>query len=164
MTPTELTAGELTAALTRSADGLPTAEAAVRLLLEHSDWPQRLADADLIELDDEPGTDPSARFAWVSWRSAVAALDAGELYASSSDARVLRVAASLGGAVPVDLSDALTGLDRRTLSLVLAALSHANGSHQHLEYLTEPPADGGPATLTPTSPRLELGPLFGWPE
>lgn len=31
----------------------------------------------------------------------------------------------------VDLSDVLTGLDRDALDLVLAALAHAGGSHQH---------------------------------
>ena len=42
--------------------------------------------------------------------------------------------------VLVYLSDAVTGLDRRNLGLVLAALSHANGSHDFGEAMRSTPA------------------------
>ena len=76
---------------------------------------------------------------------------------------MLRIATSLGGGVPVDLRDALSGLDRTNMALVLA-LSHANGSHEHREYLSERPTASGPPVLTADSPRVELGPVFGWPQ
>jgi len=86
----------------------------------------------------------------------VAALDAGTLTGGSgSDNRVLRIAASLSElGVPVDLADAVTGLDRHNLALVLAALSHANGSHEHKDYAAERPANGSPpnARRSPPSP------------
>lgn len=52
---------------------------------------------------------------------------------SGGERRVTAIASSLLGGERVDLSDAITGLDRRNVSLVLAALAHANGSHQDSE-------------------------------
>jgi len=84
---------------------------------------------------------------------------------SGSDNRVLRIAASLSElGVPVDLVDAVTGLDRHNLALVLAAVSHANGAHEHKDYAAERPADGSPPVVTAETPMLELGPVFGWPQ
>lgn len=50
---------------------------------------------------------------------------------SGGERRVLSVAASLAGGSPIDLADAVSGLDRETLDLVLAAIAHAGGSHEH---------------------------------
>lgn len=50
---------------------------------------------------------------------------------SGSERRIARIAASLIDGTPVDLNDALPGLDRTTLTDVLAAIAHANGSHEH---------------------------------
>lgn len=50
---------------------------------------------------------------------------------SGGERRVLALAASLAGGAPIDLSDAVSGLDRETLDLVLAAIAHAGGSHEH---------------------------------
>jgi len=84
---------------------------------------------------------------------------------SGSDNRVLRIAASLSElGVPVDLVDAVTGLDRHNLGLVLGALSHANGSHEHKDYAVERPADGSPPVVTADTLMLEVGPVFGWPQ
>ncbi len=165
MTANDLSADELAEALLRGASGMYTAEAAIRLLLAHGVWPVRLAAAHFIELSDEDEPE-EPRYAGVGWRHAVAALDAGTLTGGSgSDNRVLRIAASLSElGVPVDLADAVTGLDRRNLALVLAALSHANGSHEHKDYAAERPADGRPVVITADNPVLELGPVFGWPQ
>ena len=110
------------------------------------------------ELAEEP------RYAWVGWRHAAAALDAGTLTGGSgSDNRVLRIAASLSElGVPVDLADAVTGLDRRTLRG--SAVSHANGSHEHKDYAAERPRGGSPVVITADTPLLKLGPVFGWPQ
>ena len=50
---------------------------------------------------------------------------------SGGERRFLLLAASFGEGVPVVLSDILSGLDRETVILALAAVSHAAGSHQH---------------------------------
>ncbi len=104
------------------------------------------------------------RYAWVGWRHAAAALDAGTLTGGSgSDTRVLRIAASLSElGVPVDRADAVTGLDRRTLRG--SAASHANGSHEHKDYAAGRPRGGSPVVITADTPMLKLGPVFGWPQ
>ncbi len=57
---------------------------------------------------------------------------------SGGEQRLLRIAASIGSdEVDVNLSDDVTGLDRANLNLVLAAIAHAGGSHQHNGTLTE---------------------------
>jgi len=165
MIANDLSAAKLSEALLRGASGMSTAEASIRLLLAHGVWAERLAAAHFIELSDEDEPE-EPRYAWVGWRYAVAALDAGTLTGGSgSDNRVLRIAASLSElGVPVDLADAVTGLDRHNLALVLAALSHANGSHEHKDYAIPHPADGRPVVITDATTTLELGPVFGWPQ
>lgn len=50
---------------------------------------------------------------------------------SGGERRLLSVAESLLGGQPVDLAEALPGMDRECVELVLAAVSHASGSHEH---------------------------------
>lgn len=57
---------------------------------------------------------------------------------SGGERSMLRIIASIGGGAPVDLSDELSGLDRVNLKLVLAAVSHAGGSHEHSEFIENP--------------------------
>lgn len=59
---------------------------------------------------------------------------------SGGERRVLMIAASIAENVPVVLGDVVPGLDRNNLSLVLAALAHAGGSHEHSDIRTN--ADG----------------------
>ncbi len=40
---------------------------------------------------------------------------------------------------PVDLADMATGVNTWKLSLVLAAIAHAGGSHDHCESVFDPP-------------------------
>lgn len=68
--------------------------------------------------------------AGIDWPAAITALDAGELAASGGEQRMLRLAASIAGGVPVDLRQALTGLDDRNISLVVAAVLRAAGQHR----------------------------------
>jgi len=64
----------------------------------------------------------------IRWKAAVHALDTGYLPCSSSEAAVLRIAASLGDdTIPVHLRAALGGLDRRNITLVTDAITTANG-------------------------------------
>ena len=82
---------------------------------------------------------------------------------SDGERRILTVVASLGAGVPVDLSDVISSLDRGNVALLLAALSHAAGTQEHAEYVPTRTSDAG-SVLDPTSPRLDLGPLYPWPE
>jgi hypothetical protein len=65
--------------------------------------------------------------AWIDWLAAVAALEAGRLPCSPSEGQVLRVAASLAEGVPVDVREAVSGLDTTNIVLVAQAILHAAG-------------------------------------
>ncbi len=89
---------------------------------------------------------------WVEWETitgdAIGALSGGEQ-------RLLRLVASIGGGRPVNLADALAGLDRGVLQLVLAAIAHAAGSHEHSDVRVDD-------TGAPLAVDL-LPPLYPWP-
>lgn len=55
---------------------------------------------------------------------------------SGGERRLLAIVASLGGGRAVNLNDAIC-VDRDTLDLVLAAIAHAAGTHQHYAYTGE---------------------------
>jgi hypothetical protein len=105
---------------------LYAAEAAVELLIGHRRWLDR---DDFVEVSVETGDGlvSGEPMAWVDWHSAVAALGDGRLACSGSEAQVLRVAASVAEGVPVDLRDAVSGLDEVNLALVAQAVLHAGG-------------------------------------
>jgi len=70
---------------------------------------------------------------------------------SGGERRFLLIAASIGcSEVQVNLSDAAAALDREQLDLVLAAIAHAAGSHQHSEVIYDP--DGRPASFGKLGP------------
>lgn len=71
----------------------------------------------------------------------------GEL--SGGQQRVLRIAASIFGSLPITLGTEVTGIDRTYLELVLAAISHAHGEasdivHHPGRRQFREPADGVP--------------------
>ena len=55
------------------------------------------------------------------------ALEAGVLPCSGGEGRVLRIAASIAEGVPVDLREAVTGLDEGSIALVVSAVLRAAG-------------------------------------
>ena len=63
----------------------------------------------------------------IDWDEAIAALQAGKLPCSSSEAAILHLAASLAAAAPVSLRNAITGLDQANLHLIINAVRHAGG-------------------------------------
>ena len=65
--------------------------------------------------------------AWVDFEAAAAALRAGRLPCSSSQAQMLRIAASLASDEPVALGQAVAGLDQANAVAVAAAVLHAAG-------------------------------------
>lgn len=87
------------------------------------------------------------------------ALDAGAL--SGGERRVLDVAAALANDDhPVALGDAVSGIDRAHLELVLAAIAHAAGSHEHSQMVWAE-GDDGRRRVTGFE---QLGSLYPWPE
>ena len=150
----DLDLDDVESALLRAAVGDYTAEAAILLLANFGHWLPQLQDADLITIEDDPaGGD---RWAQIQWEDLPAALTEGRIFGSSGELRVLRAAASLVDGQPLNLGDVASGLDRRGLSLLLAAIAHAGGSHEHREETFDP--DRGITYLGDKVP-----PLMPWP-
>ena len=105
------------------------AEAAVELLIAHRSW---LAREDFVTGVTESIESTASReaMAFVDWSAAVKALESGRLWCSSSEAQVLRLAASIAEGIAVDLRDAVGGLDITNAVLVARALLHAAGHGQ----------------------------------
>lgn len=127
-TPTD----QLSASLLENAKGLLCDEAAVELLINQRSWLHR---RDFVERFVDTVTPPttsqqptcSTDAAFVEWAGALCALDAGQLPCSSGEGQLLRIAASLAAGIPVDLRDAITGLDSTNTRLVARAIFHASG-------------------------------------
>jgi hypothetical protein len=108
------------------AKGLLCLEAAVELLIGHRSW---LLREDFGQVAIEIGRDVLAgrALASVDLVAAVECLGAGALPCSSGERQVLLVAASIAEGVPVDLREALSALDARTITLVARAVFDAAG-------------------------------------
>lgn len=115
-------------ALRAHAVGLLCAAAAVELLIGHAVWLCRndFVDGFVRTVDDSAD---GIELAWVAWEAAVAALEAGRLPCSGSEAGMLRLAASIAEGIPVDLGEALSSLDERNLVLVAESVLRAGGSY-----------------------------------
>jgi hypothetical protein len=73
--------------------------------------------------------------AGIDWEAAITTLHAGELPCSGGERRILQLSVSLAAGVPVDLRDAVAGLDDHNTDLLLTAIRHASGKRQqHREY------------------------------
>jgi hypothetical protein len=118
---TTLTPDQLAALLRAWAAGYYADEAAAQLLCEHRTWltrPDFLAAC--VEYDHD-GTTPAA---WVVWDAVPDFLD--RMACSSSEARVLRLAAELAGVdTGLPLAELLSSLDDRNSRLVVDAIAHA---------------------------------------
>jgi hypothetical protein len=108
------------------AKGLFSTEAAVELLIRHGSWLYR---EDFLEIAVEfgQGIASGVVMAAADFEAAARALEAGALPCSGGEGRVLRIAASIAGGVPVDLREAVTGLDENNAVLAAAAVLHAAG-------------------------------------
>ena len=125
MTSTRPAEHGLPGALRAGAAGLYPLEAACDLVIA-TGWLHRLDHARLTTTGTSI-TDGATRLAHVDWKAAIASRDAGLLPCSGGENRILRLAASIADGIPVDLNDALTGLDRTRIALVVQAVRHANG-------------------------------------
>jgi hypothetical protein len=122
----------LAAALRACADGFYPAEAAAQLLICHASW---LCRDDICDGYVDVGTsitDGITTMAGIDWPAAITALDSGDLPCSGGERRVLRLAASLADGIPVDLRDALTGMDAANVDRAVQAMLHAAGARVRL--------------------------------
>jgi hypothetical protein len=115
---------QLVEALHEHAVGITAQVAAVDLLAAHRVWLARTDFAPFIQHGRCHAT--GAPMASIRWRAAVTALGQGRLPCSASEADVLRIAASLGAAVPIRLRDVLGCLDHRNIAHVVRAIALAN--------------------------------------
>jgi hypothetical protein len=121
-----MTDDELHAQLRAHVRGLHASAAAVELLINHRSWLRR---PEFRKRFLFTGTDfdTCQVTTGIDWLMVVAALDGGELPCSGSETRILRIAASLGRGIPVDLREALAELDMNNTVLVTAAVTQATG-------------------------------------
>lgn len=82
---------------------------------------------------------------------------------SGGQQRTLRIAAALLGGEPSALGEDIPGLDREHLALVLAAIAHAGGSHEHSGDLQPDPAGRWNLNGVRVGFR-RLPSLYDWPE
>ena len=141
-------------ALLRAALGDYSDEAAVLLLITFGHWLPQLQHRGLITLDGN--VDGEGLWAHIAWSDLDGALRIGTITGNSNQRWVLHAAASIADGHPVDLGDLAAGLDRRALTLVLAAIAHAAGSHEHHHTARDP--DGVPHAGD------RLPPLVPWPQ
>ena len=115
----------LVGAVRAGAAGLYSLEAACDLVIG-TGWLHR-DDFSLFVSTVTSTTDAAAELAHIDWQSVISSRDAGLLPCGSAENRILRMAASIAAGIPVDLNDALCGLDPASISLVVRAVRHANG-------------------------------------
>ena len=112
-------------ALRAGAAGLYSLEAACDLVIS-TGWLRR-GDFTRFISTGTSLSDGVTEMAHIDWQAVITSRETGLLPCSSSENRVLRLAASIADGIPVDLNDALTGLDQTRISLIVTAVRHANG-------------------------------------
>jgi len=115
----------LAGAVRAAAAGLYALEAACELIIG-TGWLHRGDFACFVSAGTSL-TDGVTELACIDWQSAITSRETGLLPCSSGENRILRLAASIADGIPVDLNDALTGLDQTRIALVVRAVRHANG-------------------------------------
>lgn len=136
------------------AEGIYTIEAAVELLIRC--YGGRFASPGQSWIV-APGEDRRGNMRQGQWLDVDQLTEETTAVLSGGERRLLGIVASLAGGERVDLSDAVSGLDRETFDLVLAALAHANGSHDY----REPVINREVGTFHPGEVQPSLHP---WPE
>jgi ADP-ribose pyrophosphatase YjhB (NUDIX family) len=106
------------------ARGIYPDEAGVELFISHATFLHR-ADFTSRFIATTTSSDGTS-LAAIDWPAAITALGA-SLPCSGGEQRMLRLAASLAGGIPVNLRDALTGIDDHNINLVITAVMHASG-------------------------------------
>ena len=149
--------------LRANARGMYTYEAATELLIR-SGWTRWQAFQDDVLAVDDHG-----RW-WTDWEALGEILDpdsvrySGILAASGGELRMLRLAHSMATG---DLSDDVPGLDRANVALILAAIAHLGGTHEHSEMVMDPDGTHVQTSSDGSTTRISikrLGSLFPWPD
>ena len=125
-----MTTTSLATALRACAAGLYPLEAGVGLLITHGTFLHRDDFTSRFILHDTSADEDAAHMAAVDWDAAITALAAGELPCSAGEQRIFKLAASLASGIPVDLNDAVTGLDQHNIQRLVTAIRHASGQRQ----------------------------------
>ncbi|GEM_PF-2809400 len=168
MDPSTLPVPALLAGLRAGAVGSYLTEAAVELLIRHLTWLTRpgFVRACICALEDD------REVLAVDW--IVAQRHLATAYAKPAERAVGLIAVQLGtcqdpAEAPIDaqrmppLALLLPNLSRADADLVLAAVSHAAGTHDHVDHVGDLKTTGE-WWPTATSQRLRLGPAHAWPE
>lgn len=119
----------LAAALRAAAAGICPDEAGAQLIISHGcflhrdDFTARFVDTATSI------SDGTTLMAWIDWEAAITALGRGQVPASSGEASILRLAASIAAGTPVSLCHTVPGLDQHNLRLLTTAIRHAAGHH-----------------------------------
>lgn len=124
-----MTVDDIAAALRACANGIYPLEAGTELLIASCAFLHR---HDFTSRFIEHGTsisDGTTPMAAIDWAAATTALRNGELPCAGGcgERRILRLSASLAGGIPVDLCDAVTGLDGRNTILLVNAIRQSAG-------------------------------------
>jgi hypothetical protein len=122
-----MTTDDLADALRACAAGLYPLEAGTALLAASETFLRR---GDFTSRFIQHGTsisDGTTPMASIDWDAAITALHAGELPCSRGERRILELSASLAGGIPVDLREAVTGLDDGNIARLITAILHASG-------------------------------------
>jgi len=122
-----MTSSRLGDALRAGASGIHHLEAGTGLLIGCGSWLHREDFTSRFITIGTSISDDVTLLVSTDWEAAITALRAGELPASGGERRVLILAASIAGGIPVSLSDTLPGIDRRNAGLVVSAVAHAAG-------------------------------------
>lgn len=128
----QLAGAELAEALRYHASGLDAEVAAVNLIIDHGVFLNRSAFRD--EFVRIARTYPGCAWPYgarIRWGAAATALNQHRLACSSSEADILRIAASLGGNIPVRLRQVLGVLDTTNIARVIDAITLANCSRTY---------------------------------
>jgi hypothetical protein len=125
MTSAQPSGPGLASAVRAGAAGLYSLEAACELVIS-AGWLHR-GDFTRFISTGTSLTDGTTEMAHIDWQAVITSRDTGHLPCSSGENRILRLAASIAAGIPVDLNDALSGLDQASISLVARAIRHANG-------------------------------------
>jgi hypothetical protein len=132
--PQTLDTDDLAAMLRAWAAGFHPDEAAVGLLIAHAHWlPRRDFRARQIDaVEDGWGRGGTVLpMASIAWDAVPTFLDDPDVPASSSEATVLRLAASLAGVTIGSVRDLTSHLDHDNAGLALDAIAHRCGWHEH---------------------------------
>ena len=125
--PSPAVPARLPAALRAAASGIHPLEAGTSLLIDCGCWLHREDFTSQFITTATSISDGTTLLATIDWAAAITALDSGKLPCSGGERRVLRLAASIAGGIPVSLYDNLPGLDQRNARLLINAILHTTG-------------------------------------